>query len=68
METLTAFHKSDWVRFQVSDGRVLEGYVQALSPDGSKVRIGKTPDSTENEWHRLDELSVLKTQSINTPY
>ncbi|MBA4147594.1 MAG: hypothetical protein H0X66_05725 [Verrucomicrobia bacterium] len=64
METLTRINKNDWVRFQVPDRRVLEGFVQEISHDETRVRIGKSPDSSENEWHTLSDIRVIKTQPL----
>lgn len=64
MATFTKITKNDWIRFQVADMRVLEGYVQDVSPDGTRVRIGKAPDSPENEWHQLEAITILKTQEL----
>ena len=67
MESMTKINRSDWIRFQVPDKRVLEGYVQEFSTDGLRVLIGKSPDSPENEWYRLSDLLVLKVQELMAP-
>jgi len=59
--------KSDWVRFQVPDHRVLEGFVQAFSEDGTRILVGKTPDSQENQWHDLRGIVIIKKQALGTP-
>jgi hypothetical protein len=59
-----ALRRRDWVRFQVKASRiVLEGFVQELSSDGRQIRVGKGPDSPENTWYSLDELTILHHQS-----
>jgi hypothetical protein len=67
IETTAKIRKGDWIRFQVPDRRVLEGFIQEVSPDETRVRIGKAPESPENQWHSLGEIVVLKTQTINEP-
>ena len=67
METSLKLFKKDWIRFQVPDKRVLEGYVQEISSDGTRIRVGKGPDSPENEWHTLSDIQVLKKQPLMAP-
>jgi hypothetical protein len=60
----------DWVRFQLhrnGDRRVLEGFIQELSPDGQRFRMCRAPDGIECEWFDLSELTILKTQTLGTP-
>ncbi len=67
METIPALHKTDWIRFQIPDRRVLEGFVQDITEDG-RILIGKTPDTPfEREWYRLEDISVLGTQTVGAP-
>lgn len=61
----TGLQKDDWIRFQVADHRVLEGYVQEISPDGTRILISKSPDWPENEWYNLNEIEILKVQALN---
>jgi hypothetical protein len=65
IETPTHLQKDDWIRFQVPDHRVLEGYVQEISADGTRLLVTKTPDSPENEWHVLSDIQIIKQQSMN---
>ena len=62
-----ALKKNEWVRFQVSDRRVLEGFVQEVSADGLRILVGKAPWSYENQWHNLHDITVLDHQAINAP-
>lgn len=60
----TSLRKGDWIRFQIKQSKiVLEGFVQEISNDGAKLRIGKAPLSPENTWHALDGIAILKHQS-----
>ncbi len=55
--------KRDWVRFQLkTDRRVLEGFVQQLDESTRKIRIGKTPDTSENAWFALADMEILHHQ------
>lgn len=67
MQEAVKLHKRDWIRFQLSDKRVLEGYVQEISDDGTRIRVGKTPDSPEHQWYSLSEIHVLKKQALMSP-
>lgn len=63
-ETAVPLKKGNWIRFQrKADLMVLEGFVQELSCDAGRVRIGKAVDSPENAWHALSEITVLHQQS-----
>jgi hypothetical protein len=60
----------DWVRFQLhrtNDLRVLEGFIQELSPDGQRFKMCREPDGIECEWFDLGELTILKTQTLGAP-
>ena len=65
MGTTLELHETDWVRFQVPDRRVLEGFVQRIQ--GDSVLIGKAPDTPEHEWWRLSDIVVLKKQTHGAP-
>lgn len=55
--------KGDWIRYQIKSNRiVLEGFVQEVSSDGSRVRIGRAPAPLENNWYSLTEISILHQQ------
>jgi hypothetical protein len=57
------FRKRDWIRFQVNSSRiVLEGFIQELPGDG-RLRIGKGPDSPENAWYSLHDITILRHQA-----
>jgi hypothetical protein len=70
METSSAYplrplRKRDWLRFQVNSSRiVLEGFVQAVSPDGARILIGKSSDSTENTGCGVSEKAIHSRQGI----
>jgi hypothetical protein len=50
-----------WIRWQNRSNRiVLEGFVQEIAPDGQRIRTGKTPDSPENAWYALSDVTILK--------
>lgn len=66
-EAQAKIRKKDWIRFQVPDKRVLEGFVQEVSPDGTKILVGKGPDSPENQWHVLAEIKILRKQAFGAP-
>lgn len=60
----------DWVRFQLhrpNDRRVLEGFIQEFSDDGQHFRMCRAPDGIECEWFDLNEVTILKTQTLGTP-
>jgi len=68
IETLLKLKRSDWIRFQVhSDRRVLEGFIQEISEDGQRLKIGKEPDGPESEWFSLSEISILHRQGWANP-
>ena len=67
-ETISTVRKNDWIRFQIPDKRVLEGYVQQISDDGSRILVGKAPDNwPENEWYALANIKIIKTQELYSP-
>ena len=67
-ETISTVRRNDWIRFQIPDKRVLEGYVQEVSDDGSRILVGKAPyDWPENQWYNLAEITILKTQQLFAP-
>src|SRR5687767_4798164 len=65
--TQTKLRRNDWIRFQIPDKRVLEGFVQEVSADGTRIRVGKTPDGPENQWHNLADITVIKKQALMMP-
>jgi|GEM_PF-3117219 len=61
--------KSDWIRFQLHhDKRVLEGFIQKISADGQRLKIGKEPDGPEFEWHALTDITILRHQTLGAPF
>jgi hypothetical protein len=60
-QTGPSWRKGDWIRFQLKAPRtILEGFLQEIA-DG-RIRVGKAPDSPENAWFDLAEITLLKQQ------
>jgi hypothetical protein len=64
MQTPIRIEINEWIRFQVPDLRVLEGYVQEISPDGRRILVGKAPDWPENQWYDLADIRILHHQEM----
>lgn len=67
MNDVLAFRKKDWIRFQLPDKRVLEGFVKSISADKKSVTIGKGPDSPESQTFDIGAIHILKVQSFGAP-
>jgi hypothetical protein len=64
MENPASIKKGDWIRFQVLANKVvLEGFVQEIAPDESRIKVGKAPDWPESAWYARNEIRLLKQQS-----
>jgi hypothetical protein len=61
-QTLLKLQEGDWIRFQVPDKRVLEGFIQEVAEGDGRLLIGKAPDWPENEWYRLTDIEIIKHQ------
>jgi hypothetical protein len=58
--------RNDWIRFQLPDKQVLEGFVQQISPDETKIMVGRGPGWPENQWHSLANIRILVKQTLGT--